>query len=96
MASFDRYCTRQPIGPSGINKEELASQWLAEVFYPIIESVPANLAGRVEPAQIFHEVLENRWFLSEQRGFDVGLETAAKTYFQDILPFRHDAGVSIK
>jgi hypothetical protein len=96
LASFDRYCTRQPIGPSGINKEELASQWLAEVFYPIIESVPANLAGRVEPAQIFHEVLENRWFLSEQRGFDVGLETAAKTYFQDILPFRHDAGVSIK
>ena len=93
LGSFDRYCARQPIGST---KEELAQKWLNEVFNPIIEAVPNNLAGRVEPAQIFHEVLENRWFQSEQLGYDVGLDFAAKNYYLEILPYRHDSGVGKK
>ena len=30
--------------------------------------IPADLAGRLAPAEVFHEVLEHRWFLSEQAG----------------------------
>ena len=29
---------------------------------------PRELRGKLEPAEIFHEVLEHRWFLSERRG----------------------------
>ena len=62
------------------------SRWVAEVYAPVVESVPAELAGRVEPAEVFHEVLEHRWFLSERAGEDVGTAEAARSYFETVLP----------
>lgn len=94
LASFDRYRTRQEQPRPSI--EESARLWLTTVFQPIISLVPANLVGRVEPAQIFHEVLEHRWYLSEKAGRDVGLEYAARSYISEILPFRRDSGVELK
>ena len=46
----------------------------------------AHLAGRVAPAQMFHEVLEHRWFLSEQAGRDVGTTAALASYLDSELP----------
>ncbi|HUW88857.1 MAG TPA: DUF4032 domain-containing protein [Candidatus Paceibacterota bacterium] len=94
LASFDRYRTRQESPQSSI--EESARLWLTNVFQPITSLVPAHLAGRVEPAQVFHEVLEHRWYLSEKAGRDVGLEYAARSYISEILPFRRDSGVELK
>ena len=42
--------------------------------------------GRLSPAEIFHEVLEHRWYMSEQAGRDVGTTAAAKAYFEQVLP----------
>jgi hypothetical protein len=44
---------------------------------------------------MFHEILENRWYLSETAGHDVGLEAAADKYCAEILPLRRDSGVDI-
>lgn len=94
LASFDRYRTREekPRGPIA----ESANRWLKEVFIPITGQVPANLEGRIEQAQLFHEVLEHRWYLSEKVGRDVGLEYAASSYISEILPFRRDSGIELK
>ena len=89
LASFERWQARQTEKRS---KEEMAKLWMAEVFNPIINMVPEELQGRVEPAQMFHEILENRWFMTEKNGFDVGLINAAKAYIEEILPFRLDSG----
>lgn len=91
LASFDRYRTRTE-SPS-VPIEDCARRWIVEVFNPINALVPENLRGRVEPAQFFHEVLEHRWYLSEKAGHDVGLEFAANSYIEAILPFRRDSGV---
>jgi Domain of unknown function (DUF4032)/Lipopolysaccharide kinase (Kdo/WaaP) family len=61
-------------------------RWLSEVYQPIVDAIPGNLRGRLEPAEIFHEVLEHRWFLSEQAGRDVGTTKAARSYFENVLP----------
>jgi hypothetical protein len=61
-------------------------RWVAEVYGPVVESIPADLAGRLEPAEVFHEVLEHRWFLSERAGRDVGTAEAARSYFETVLP----------
>ena len=53
------------------------------------------MRGRVEHAQMFHEILENRWYLSEEKGIDVGLEFAAENYVAQILPYRRDSGVDV-
>jgi len=90
LASFDRYYQRisEPRPP----RSEVALVWLNEVFNRVINQVPTSLRGRVEDAQIFHEVLEHRWYLGEKAGGDVGLEVATSDYIESILPYRMDAG----
>ena len=43
------------------------------------DSDGAEAAGKLEPAEIFHEILEHRWFLSEAAGRDVGPAGATRT-----------------
>ncbi|MBI3430537.1 MAG: DUF4032 domain-containing protein [Actinobacteria bacterium] len=94
LASFDRYRSRQE--QPRPTTEESARLWLENVFQPIISLIPSHLSGRVEHAQVFHEVLEHRWYLSEKAGHDVGLEYAARSYISEILPFRRDSGVELR
>ena len=93
LASFDRYRARED--RAGVSVTEMAKKWFLEVFEPIINRVPQTMRGRVERAQMFHEILENRWYLSEQKGSDVGLEFAADNYINEILPYRLDSGVEV-
>jgi hypothetical protein len=93
LASFDRYRARESNPSTNVN--ETAFKWLTEVFNPIINSVPAEHVGRVEPAQLFHEVLEHRWYLSEAAGHDVGLDLACKAYISEVLPYRRDSGIEL-
>ena len=93
LASFDRYRARESNLSTNVN--EVAFKWLTEIFNPIVNSVPAEHVGRVEPAQLFHEVLEHRWYLSEAAGHDVGLDLACKTYISEVLPYRRDSGIEL-
>jgi len=63
-----------------------AHRWRAEVFDRVMGMVPAELDDRLAPAEVFHEILEHRWFLSEQEGKDVGTTAAARSYVGKILP----------
>jgi hypothetical protein len=56
------------------------------VYDRVMAMVPADLDGRLAPAEVFHEILEHRWFLSEQAGTDVGTTAAAQAYIARILP----------
>ena len=93
LASFDRYRARE--NKPTLTTQEMAKQWLTQVFETVISRVPADLRGRVERAQMFHEILENRWYLSEKVGYDVGLDEAADNYCTEILPLRRDSGVDL-
>jgi Domain of unknown function (DUF4032) len=63
-----------------------ANRWLEEVYDPVIAAIPAELRGRLAPAEIFHEVLEHRWYMSEAAGRDVGTTAATKAYVEQVLP----------
>jgi hypothetical protein len=63
-----------------------AHRWLAEVYQPVVDAIPPDLAGRLAPAEVFHEILEHRWFLSEKARRDVGTAEAAESYFAEVLP----------
>ena len=90
LASFDRFRSREI--EKTPDKSEAAQRWRDEVFYKVVNSVPANLKGRVEDAQLFHEVLEHRWFLGEKAGRDLGLDFATSDYIAQVLPSRMDSG----
>ena len=56
----------------------------------ITHSVPPELRGKLEPAQMFHEVLEHRWFMSERLNRDVALTEAASSYVDEVLREKPD------
>jgi len=66
----------------------VASRWREEVFEPTVAAVPEALQGRLPAAEIFHQVLEHRWFCSEQAGKDIGIREAVASYVESELPLR--------
>lgn len=70
--------------------EIAAHAWLADVFEPTIAAVPAEMRRKLEPAEIFHEVLEHRWYMSEAAGYDVSMQDAVADYVENVLANRPD------
>ena len=62
-----------------------AYRWRAEVFEPAVAAVPAELQAKRQSAEVFHEILQHRWYLSEQQGCDIGMDAAARSYVDDVL-----------
>ncbi|RDG39140.1 DUF4032 domain-containing protein [Streptomyces corynorhini] len=83
MAGEDDYA---PGDPLGARPEVLAHRWVRDVFRPTVRAVPLELRGEMDTAQIYHEVLEHRWYLSEAAGSDVGLDATIADYLVNVLP----------
>jgi hypothetical protein len=60
-------------------------RWLTETYEPTLAMVPPELRLRLDPPEIYHQILEHRWFLSEQAGRDVGLDVAVESYVNEFL-----------
>jgi hypothetical protein len=58
---------------------------VSEVFEPAVAAVPEELQPKRAAAELFHELLEHRWFLSERAGKDVGMEAATASYVDNVL-----------
>lgn len=70
----------------GDDIELVAHDWLAQIYEPITRTVPAEMRGRLEPAEIFHEVLEHRWYMAERAKHDIMIEDAVRDYVANVLP----------
>jgi hypothetical protein len=73
---------------NGLQNEEpsmVAHKWLTEVFEPIVRMAPPERRAAVEAAELFHEILEHRWYLSEQAGHEVDTMETARDYFRSEL-----------
>ncbi len=81
--------------PDDADEEMVAHEWLAQVFEPVIRSIPRELRGKLEPAEVFHQMLEHRWFLSQDQGRDVPLAEAVGSYIHTILRHRRDEATMI-
>ncbi len=72
----------------------IAHKWLTTVFEPIVRSVPQDLRGKLEPAEVFHEILEHRWYLNEQSDEELDLFAAAEDYVGQVLTTKPDTEVT--
>ncbi|MEI2779008.1 MAG: DUF4032 domain-containing protein [Tetrasphaera sp.] len=68
------------------DEELVAHDWLTHIYEPITRSVPASLRGKLEPAELFHEILEHRWYMAEVAGHDFRIEDATVDYVANVLP----------
>jgi len=59
-----------------------AYRWLTERYQPTVR----RLAGLGDPSELYCELLENKWYLSECAGHDVGMEAALEDYLKRFAP----------
>ena len=63
----------------------IAVRWLDDRFEPLMATIPLRMFDKLEAAEIYHQLLEHRWFLSETSGKDVGLQEALQSYIVNVL-----------
>ncbi len=73
-----------------LDEEMVAHDWLVRVFEPVIRSIPKDLKGKLEPAEVFHQLLDHRWYLSQNEKRNVPLAEALTSYIEDVLRHRRD------
>jgi len=89
MATQDDYAPAGRLtadGFPGARPEVLAHRWVRQVFRPAVRAVPLEKRRGMDPAQLYHELLEHRWYLSERAQYDVGLDATVASYVSDVLP----------
>jgi hypothetical protein len=84
IAGYRAHLEHKTRGP--VTTALAASRWLTDVYAKVLDAVPAQLRDRLPPGELFHEVLEHRWYRSEAEGRDVGTTEAAHSYFKKVLP----------
>jgi hypothetical protein len=72
------------------DEQSAAHRWLTDAFEPVVNAVPAHLRGKLEPTELFVQILEHRWYLSERAHRDIGLPAAVAAYMTDVLAGRPD------
>lgn len=63
----------------------VAYRWLAEAYEPALAAIPASLRGKLEPAELYHQLLEHRWFRSEELGRCATMDEAIASYVPGVL-----------
>ncbi|GAB3602584.1 DUF4032 domain-containing protein [Microbacterium aureliae] len=81
---------RVRISRLGDDEEMAAHEWLTRVFEPVVKAVPWDLRAKLEPAELFHQVLEHRWYMSQAQGRSVPLAEALSNYVDEVLRHRRD------
>ncbi|MDR2253284.1 MAG: DUF4032 domain-containing protein [Bifidobacteriaceae bacterium] len=77
-------------GQQDVEEDFVAHDWLMHVFEPAVRAVPRALRGKLELPQIYHEILEHRWFMSQRESRFVPLEEAVASYIDNVLSHRRD------
>jgi len=94
IAAFGASISRE--ADAEIPQAVIASRWLAEVYEPVIARVPSTLRGRLEAPELFHELLEHRYYLSERAGQEVSIDVALSSYLDSVLTHRRDEQTVLK
>ena len=74
----------------GADEEVLAHEWMSKVYEPVVNAIPLELRGKLELAEIFHQVLEHRWYKAENEQRGIPLLEAVQSYVTNVLAFRRD------
>ncbi|OYW31917.1 MAG: hypothetical protein B7Z45_09830, partial [Azorhizobium sp. 12-66-6] len=70
------------------DEEVVAHEWLVRVFEPVVRAIPKDLRGKLETPEMFHQLLEHRWYLSQNEGRAIPLAEALSSYIDTVLRHR--------
>lgn len=88
LNDLDQYRIENP--RPGADEEVLAHEWLSNSFEPVVTAIPKHLSGRLEPAEIYHQVLEHRWYMMENQKREIPAAEAVRSYIDNVLVNHRD------
>ncbi|WP_104132045.1 DUF4032 domain-containing protein [Cryobacterium sp. M91] len=88
LNDLDSY--RAAYGSPAADEEMVAHEWLVRVFEPVVRAIPVEMQGKLERAQVFHQLLDHRWYMAQNQSRDIPLAEAVTSYVQDVLRHRRD------
>lgn len=88
LNDMDEYRVR--VGKTEEDESMVAHEWLTRVFEPVVKAIPFELRAKLEPAEVFHQVLEHRWYMSQAREESVPIAEVLSSYMNDVLRHRRD------
>lgn len=71
-------------------EEVVAHRWVTEQFEAVVNAVPRELRKKLEPAELYHEVLEHRWFMSEREQRFIPIDEVIASYIKEVLTNKPD------
>jgi hypothetical protein len=48
------------------------------------------MTGKLEPAEIYHQVMEHRWYIAQEQARGVPVQEAVNSYITNVLAHRRD------
>ncbi len=75
-------------GNPNITMEAVAYHWLEHVFKPVIEQLKPYLQNKehpklnTDPIELYCQILEHKWYLSERAQYDVGHQVAVEDFIR--------------
>lgn len=88
LNDMDEFSAR--VSRLGSDEDMVAHEWLTRVFEPVVKAIPWDLRSKLEPAEVFHQVLEHRWYMSQARGQAVPIAEVLSSYVDTVLRHRRD------
>jgi hypothetical protein len=70
---------------SSIPDEVAAYRWLNEVYRPTLELIPRAERVKLDDPELFHQLLEHRWYMSERARSDTPFAVVVPAYVRDVL-----------
>lgn len=61
-----------------------AHRWLSTIYSVVIDVMQPHIKDKLPPPEVYCQILENKWFLSERLGRDVGFKTAIENYIDKL------------
>jgi len=61
-----------------------AFNWLQEIFLPTLTSMQSKIDQYSDPAELYCQILEHKWYLSEKARHDVGHQHAVEDFLRTI------------
>lgn len=77
------------------DEEVAAHEWLVRVFEPVVRAIPKELRGKLETPEMYHQLLEHRWYLSQNQARAIPLAEALSSYIDTVLRHRRDEATVI-
>ena len=61
-----------------------AFKWLQEIYLPALDGIRSLINENIDPAELYCQILEHKWYLSEKAEHDVGHQIAIEDFLRTI------------